>query len=219
MQKSIQDRRDLILLSSIVLVILMYPVLDYGDLRRVILGILVFVPVVLATLRMVQTRSRVWPSVLLVCGTLASSVASVLFPNRSLLVIKWGFLTAFFGLTVVYLFAYILDARTVTASHLFTAVSIYLLLGILFFSLYCAVDLVRPGSFHHGNSNTTERPSELLYFSLITLSTIGYGDIVPASGEVRMFAALEGIVGVLYLAITIALLVSAYRWHGNSDAQ
>jgi hypothetical protein len=50
-----------------------------------------------------------------------------------------------------------------------------------------------------------------LYFSLVTLSTVGYGDIVPLDGEVRMLAALEGVTGVLYVAITVALLVSGYK--------
>ena len=57
----------------------------------------------------------------------------------------------------------------------------------------------------------TGRQGELLYFSLITLSTIGYGDIVPLTGEVRMLVALEGITGVLYIAISVAVLVSAYK--------
>jgi Ion channel len=46
---------------------------------------------------------------------------------------------------------------------------------------------------------------------LITLSTIGYGDIVPVSGEARILAALEGVTGVLYIAITVAILVSKFR--------
>ena len=56
-----------------------------------------------------------------------------------------------------------------------------------------------------------DRQSELLYFSLVTLTTVGYGDIVPIAGEVRMLAALEAIAGVLYVAITVALLVSGYK--------
>jgi hypothetical protein len=60
-------------------------------------------------------------------------------------------------------------------------------------------------------SHPADRQTELLYFSLITLSTIGYGDIVPLSGEARILAALEGVTGVLYIAITVALLVSRFR--------
>jgi len=56
-----------------------------------------------------------------------------------------------------------------------------------------------------------DRSTDLLYFSLVTLSTVGYGDIVPVHPEVRMLAALEGIFGVLYIAIMVAILISAYK--------
>ena len=125
--------------------------------------------------------------------------------------IKWGLLTVFFGLTVVGLFPYLKNARSVTDAHLYTAVSIYLLLGMQWFTLYSAMDVFYPGSILHNGATVTDRSSELLYFSLVTLSTIGYGDVVPLSGEVRMLAALEGVTGVLYIAITVALLVSAYK--------
>jgi len=67
-----------------------------------------------------------------------------------------------------------------------------------------------PGSFQLG-TNSTDRQSDLIYFSLVTLSTVGYGDILPLTGEARMLAALEGVTGVLYIAITVAILVSGYR--------
>jgi voltage-gated potassium channel Kch len=56
-----------------------------------------------------------------------------------------------------------------------------------------------------------DRQTELLYFSLITLTTVGYGDIVPLSGTARVVTALEGVTGVLYIATTVALLVSRFR--------
>jgi len=216
MREQAQNRRDLFLLLSLVLVILMYPLLDHGDLERLILGGMVFVPVVLATLRMAQTEGWVWLPILLMSCVLVLGVASTLFPIRTLLAIKWVVLAAFFGLAVTRLFSYLRNARTITASHLFTAVSVYMLLGMLFFTLYSALEVLRSGSFQLGNSVETDRPSDLLYFSLITLSTIGYGDIVPVYGEARMLAALEGMIGVLYVAITIALLVSAYGQRSNS---
>jgi Ion channel len=61
-----------------------------------------------------------------------------------------------------------------------------------------------PGSIQIGN-HPADRDTDLLYFSLITLSTIVYGDIVPLSGEARILAALEGVTGVLYIAITEAV--------------
>ena len=96
-----------------------------------------------------------------------------------------------------------------TNAHLYAAVSTFLLLGILWFALLC---YLRVFSEDNLTSRSWEgRQAELLYFSLITLSTIGYGDIVPLTGEVRMLVALEGITGVLYIAISVAVLVSAYK--------
>ena len=132
-------------------------------------------------------------------------------PNRTLLGIKWLVLTAFFGLTVVGLFSYLRSARSVTNSHLYTAVSICLLLGIMWFAFYNAIDILTPGSIVRNNAVAADRSTDLLYLSLVTLSTIGYGDIVPVHPEVRMLAALEGIVGILYIAIMVAILVSAYK--------
>src|SRR6202007_1813765 len=75
---------------------------------------------------------------------------------------------------------------------------------------YLAIDAFSPGSIQIG-SHPADRQTELLYFSLLTLSTIGYGDIVPISGEARVLAALEGVTGVLYIAITVAVLVGRFR--------
>jgi hypothetical protein len=72
------------------------------------------------------------------------------------------------------------------------------------------MDAFYPGSIQVG-SDPAHRQSELLYFSLVTLSTIGYGDVLPISGETRMLSALEGVTGVLYIAITVAILVSGFK--------
>jgi hypothetical protein len=143
-------------------------------------------------------------------GYLIFLVASSIFRTPTLEATRWGFLAAFFALTAAGLFSYLKNSRSITQSHLYTAVSIYLLIGMLWAALYCAADNLYPGSIELG-SHPTDHQSELLYFSLITLSTIGYGDVVPVSGEVRMLAALEGMTGVLYVAITVAILVSAYK--------
>jgi len=215
MQAKLQSRPDLLLLLSLLLLILLTPAMDHGGWRRLVLAALTFIPVILSTVRLSQIRVWVWPSVLLMLGSLISLVASNIFRSQALNAIRWGFLAAFFALAAAGLFSYLRNSRSITFSHLFTAINIYLLLGMLWGAIYCAMDALYPGSIQLG-SHPTDRQSELLYFSLITLSTIGYGDVVPVSGETRMLAALEGVTGVLYIAITVAILVSRFG-HELSD--
>ncbi len=211
MRQFVQARRDLFFLLSLVGVILLYPLLDDGNLQRLALGALMSAPLFLATVRMAQIKGWGWPAALLMAGVVLSSVLSIFFPSPILVGLKWGILAVFFGLCAMGLFGYLRKADKIGDCHLYTAVSIYLLLGLQWFALYSAIDIISPQSIQHSGSAAADRHAELLYFSLVTLSTVGYGDVVPLKGEVRMLAALEGVAGVLYIAITIALLVSAYR--------
>jgi hypothetical protein len=210
MQTNLQSRPDLLLLLSLLLAILLTPVLDQGDWSRLALAGVTFIPVVLSIVRLAQIKEWVWPSVLLALGNVIFVVAGNTFRSRTLTGIRWGFLVAFFALTAAGLFSYLRTSRIVTQAQLYTAINIYLLLGLLWAALYLAIDAFFPGAIQMG-SHPSDRQTELLYFSLITLSTIGYGDIVPLSGEARILSALEGVTGVLYIAITVALLVSRFR--------
>ena len=219
MQERPQTPWDLLLVWALLLVIVVYPVLDHGGIKRIILGIVMLGPIILTILRISQIKASVWPSALSMSGALIFAVADTFFPKLTLAGMKWAMLTAFFGLNVAELFKYLKDSRSISSSHLYTAVSIYLLIGLQWFALYSAIDVFRPGSFVHGAGVATDHHAELLYFSLITLSTFGYGDILPLNAEVRVLAALESITGVLYIAIMMALLVSAYKRPGDPNAE
>ena len=210
MQAKLHSRPDLLLLLSLLLAILLTPVLDHGHWGRLVLAAVTFIPVVLSIVRLSQIKGWVWPSILLALGNVIFVVAGNTFRSPTLNGIRWMFLAAFFALTAAGLFSYLKNSRTVTEAQLYTAISIYLLLALLWASLYLAMDAFSPGAIQMG-SHPADRQTELLYFSLVTLSTIGYGDIVPLSGEARILAALEGVTGVLYIAITVALLVSRFR--------
>ena len=204
-------RPDLLLLLSLLLLILLHPVLDHGPFRRLVMEALEFVPVVLATVRLSQIRTRLWPSVVLMIAAIILAAVDKIWPVPIVIAAKWVILAVFFAHTAIGLYFFLRTARGITGTHLNTAVSVYLLLGIVWFCVYCAIDTFQPGSILQGGSPLDHRESQLLYFSLITLATIGYGDIVPVDPEVRMIAALEGVVGVLYIAITVAILVNAFR--------
>jgi Ion channel len=197
------------LLLSLVFLLLIHPLLDHSLTSRIVLGLLVFVPLVLAAVKLWIKRLWLWILAFVVASSLL--IAGNILGNQILLAIHWYALALLFGLAVAGLFGGLRRVTAVTPDHLFTAATVYLLLAAMWFTLYRAVETLQPGSFEQTLAGPVRPPIDLLYFSLATLTTLGYGDIVPVGGEVRMLAALESAVGVLYVAITVAVLVSAYK--------
>ncbi len=205
--------QDLFLLFSILLLILAHPVLDGPIWGRAVLGFLTFVPLLIAMVRMSRKKELVWPFAALLTAAIACAIGAYVFGSQALLVTQFALATIAFAVSVAGLFTY-LQAGTesrITAGHLYTAGSIYLLLVLLFFSLYSCIAAVFPDAFQKTSGGTTGQAVDLLYFSMVTLTTVGYGDIVPVRGIVRMLAGLEATTGVLYVAITVSLLVSGYK--------
>ena len=97
--------------------------------------------------------------------------------------------------------------RTLLRYRIAGAVAVYLIFGILWARLYEIVYLFNPAAF---SMNEKINPFSLIYFSFVTLVTLGYGDIVPLSVVARSLAILEGIVGQLYMVILISSLVSEF---------
>ena len=103
----------------------------------------------------------------------------------------------------------ILRHRRVTLETLFGAVSVYILLGLVFSYLDYAVQLVGGTSFF-AQSGTHNAP-DFVYYSLITMTTVGYGDLSPAVGLPRTMAVLEALTGQIFLVVLVARLVSMYQ--------
>lgn len=108
----------------------------------------------------------------------------------------------------------VLKQREVTGETICMAVSVYLLLGFSWVFLYAVLLQLHPGSFGGLPAAKPGHPADLLhifpllgYFSLTTLSTIGFGDITPLTLQTRYAAVAEGITGQFYLAILVARLV------------
>jgi hypothetical protein len=110
---------------------------------------------------------------------------------------------------VVQLIRFILRSPTVDANVLCAGLSGYLLLGVLWTPLYMAVADWNPAAFTMPAGGTMDMFTSL-YFSFITLSTVGYGDIAPVTKAARMLAAMEAVVGLFYVAVLISRLVAIY---------
>jgi hypothetical protein len=139
-------------------------------------------------------------------------------PSRTITI--WDLLLtllAFAALTTFAMFK-VFRAGPVTTDRILGSVLAYLLVGVLWCLAYQLVDLIVGGAFRTAEPHvpTPGRMSpQLTYFSFITLTTVGYGDITPVYPVARTLAAAEALVGQLYPAILIARLVSLHapsRW-------
>ncbi len=103
----------------------------------------------------------------------------------------------------------VLDQGTINAQSVLGVITVYLLLGLFFCFAFSNVAVFGDGVFFAQGSDGTV--ADRLYFSWVTLATLGYGDLTPAGTVGRMLASAEAILGQLYLVTVVAVVVSRLR--------
>lgn len=101
----------------------------------------------------------------------------------------------------------LLDNRATRPDRIVAGICGYLILALFWANLYSIETLLHPGSLIDRDGPASREAGGLVYFSLITLSTVGYGDITPVTPGARLLSGLEAITGTLYLAVFISTLV------------
>lgn len=116
-------------------------------------------------------------------------------------------ITAVGGLTLREL----LQRGAVDGERIAAALSVYILAGVTFAVLYSLLEEYQPLSFSQGGQPMAMlKIPDALYFSFVTLATLGYGDIVPVTGVARTLAVLEAVGGQLYMVVLVARLISLW---------
>ncbi len=116
---------------------------------------------------------------------------------------------AFFGFIIAIILKFIFSEDEIKRDLIAGAAAVYLLLAIAWAYAYRAIEVIQPGSFAVADAQTVSY-AVALYYSFVTITTLGYGDIFPVTTAAKSCAILEAIVGQLYLVITIALLVGVH---------
>jgi Ion channel len=210
-----EDRRSLILLLTLLLFLVLSPFLEGHPLGDLILIFSLYILLVASIVELSAKRGLMFVCVPLVVASMVLILISHFYPSLVFRAINFALLALIFGIVSIGLFIYLGRTGSITRGRIYGSVSLYLILAVFWFAVYNLINILRPHSFLEvglGNSSIEHIPRATFpYFSLVTLTTLGYGDIVPISPEARMFAALESTTGVLYIAITVARLVSAYQ--------
>jgi hypothetical protein len=173
-------------------------------------GQLVILNAVLVASSTTDARSKRWRRVLMASWLINLVLQIGLFaPSDSgFFLVADAAGTVMLGLCVWVILAYVLQSGEVTADTLFASVVAYLFIGLAFARVYEVIQTLHPGSF--GPSEAPYSYLELSYFSLVTIATLGYGDILPRIPLTQVLSVLEAVVGQFYVAMLVAWLVSAY---------
>ena len=139
----------------------------------------------------------------------AARIAQHFAESPALDALSGGLTALFFAHIVLNIGAYIRAERKVTMDVIFAASCAYLLLGMIFAESCYSLENLRPGSFK-ASEPLGHDLWDFVYYSFVTLTTLGYGDIVAATKPARALAIVEAIIGQLYLAVLIGRLVGAY---------
>lgn len=117
----------------------------------------------------------------------------------------------FMSFLAVLILSSVICARKVTQDVILGSIVVYLFMGVIWGFVFTLIETVQPGSFSLSAEATFPQVvSLLLYFSFVTLTTLGYGDITPLSAPARSFAYLEALVGQIYLTVLVARLVGLH---------
>ena len=118
------------------------------------------------------------------------------------------------ALLAVGILRFVFRQGELSSDSLFATIAVYLLIALMFAQVYLLLLATNPASFNLPAAAAERSPHllhiDMLYFSLITLATVGYGDILPLTEPARMLAVIEATVGQFYVAVLVAVFVGMY---------
>ena len=117
---------------------------------------------------------------------------------------------AFFAFIIITILSFIFSQDEIKIDQIAGAAVVYLLMATMWIYAYRVIEMIHPGSFYIAQGHSTGQPPSFMYYSFVTITTLGYGDIFPVSTAAKSCAILEAVIGQLYLVITVAWLVGAH---------
>lgn len=162
-------------------------------------------------LTVVRKRIIQWLGTILVAGAVLFRTATLFSEAPWLIILNTLF--SFLALSALAIVVFLQVSRTgpVSSHRIRGAIALYLLIAMLFAFLYGLFEILGPGAFNMPADWSRAAPARaetFYYFSIVTLTTVGFGDITPVHPFVRSLVMLEALIGQLYPAILLARLVS-----------
>jgi len=198
--------RFIYIILSIMLVILISPYIRHiGKAGHIFTTLLAAMIPLTSFYALTADRNRAIIILFLAAPFVILDGMSMFFAHRYLLIAAISFGIILYFYIVALLVNNLLSYRVVTADLIYCAISTYFLIGVMWSGIYMVLEGIYPGSF----SGISEA-GDLLYFSFVTLTTVGFGDITPQTIISKRLVIFEAATGCIYLAVIIAMIVGRY---------
>jgi voltage-gated potassium channel len=197
----------LFLLISILCLLIFVPVFK-GFAGLSILTNIIFTTTLISGAYAVSKRKHVpLTAIFLATPFFASLWTGMFLKIPSLVLVGECFGILFTGFIVITILSFIFREKEVTSNVIYGAIVVYLLIAIMWAFIYSLLEIIQPGSFAIREGQVGVDRHLFIYYSLVTITTLGYGDITPLTAQANSFSSLEAVIGQIYLVVTVARLV------------
>jgi hypothetical protein len=208
--QTFSENRFLILLVLILLTIVLTPFLDDFIETRILMDFFLTAIFIALIFAIRSRRSHVIVASILVLPLVLTTWLPYFFESIHVGLLARIFGALFFGYTVIIILQTIARSTEIRRETIFAAIVAYLLIALMWAFFYLILELMIPGSFNVPGQDIRTETMRFEYFSFITITTLGYGDVTPLSNRASALALLEALIGQIYLVVLVAWLVGMY---------
>ncbi len=209
--------RFTILMYAFLGILVVYPFLEYFQLTHIDFLLNIFITLMLISCihALSSGHRQAIVSCLVIIPAIFTDWIGVFVDSRHYEILIDLYQIGAFSYICVGLLKYALQAGVVDREKIAAAVNVYLFLGLIWRDLYSLISILIPGAYNTELLTQTD----LLYYSFVTLSTLGYGDVLPEVGPAKALAYIQAIIGQLYLTILVARLVGLHIAYTGPECQ
>ncbi len=202
--------RFLILICLIMGLIILQPILGRFVAARIFMDIFLTAIGISMVYTISNKKRHVIAGVFLAIVMLTSLWLQYVYPNQAIAAAGMLAGVLFSAVVIAGIFDFIHKSKEVSREVIYAAILVYLLAALMWAFLYTFLELVDPASFNIDLSQAVVNLAVFKYYSFVTITTLGYGDITPATDVAKAFSVLEAVVGQLYLVVAVAWLVGMH---------
>ena len=201
--------RIVILLIAILSMVIGDPFIDGFFLSSIIADILLSLVFVAGIYAISQKKKNIYIALILAAPMIFSIWGAYLIESLELLVIGQMCGIVYTVFIISLMIKFILEQKEVTKEVIYAAVVIYMLMAIMWSFMYFILEYVYPNSFSFPKTDFTDI-YKYLYFSFVTITTLGFGDVAPLNQKAGSLVILEAVTGQIYLVVVVAWLVGMH---------